>query len=88
MLEERTDFAAIRAMSITDSEEMAVFQAHDVRIRNVGILVYLVRIMSRDATLSSKTKLCDDVDYLGFVIKRRINSCPISLILSFFLIQF
>ena len=45
MLEQRTDFTAIRAMTITDREEMTVFESHNVRVSDVSVLVHLVRIM-------------------------------------------
>ena len=40
---------------------MAMLKAHDVRVRDVGILVDLVRIMGRDATLGRERELRDDI---------------------------
>ena len=45
MLEQRTDFTAIRAMTVADREEMTVFESHNVRVSDVSVLVHLVRIM-------------------------------------------
>ena len=51
-------------MTIANREEMAMLQAHYMRISYVGVLVNLVRVVSRDTTLGGKGELCDDVDYL------------------------
>ena len=50
MFEEGAYFPAIRTMSVTDRKEVAVLKAHDVRVGDVGILIYLVRIVCRDAS--------------------------------------
>ena len=64
MLEEGAYFAAVRTMPIAHREEMAMLQAHYMRIRHVCVLVDLVGVVGRDATFGGERKLCDDVDYL------------------------
>ena len=43
---------------------MTVLEAHDVRVRDVSVLIDFVRIVGRDSALSRKRELCDDVDNL------------------------
>ena len=45
MLEEGAHFSTIGAMPITDGEEVTVAESHDVRVGDVGILVYLVGVV-------------------------------------------
>lgn len=61
MLEEARDLATILTMAIAHAEEVAVLEAHDVRRRNIRILVSLVRVMRRDTALSSERELCHNV---------------------------
>ena len=49
---------------------MTVLEAHDVRVRDVSVLIDFVRIVGRDSALSRKRELCDDVDNL---LLARIN---------------
>ena len=68
MLEERTDITAIRAMAVADWEEVAVFQAHYMRVGHICILIDFVWIMSRYDTFGSKRKLRDNIhDLLLFL---------------------
>ena len=48
VLEERANISAIRAMTVANREEVTVFESHNVRVGNVSVLVYLIRIMGRD----------------------------------------
>lgn len=64
VLEEGANVSAVRAMSIADGEKVAVLQAHDVRVGNIGVLVDFVRVVRRDAALGGKRELGDDVDNL------------------------
>ena len=48
VLEERANISTIRAVTVANREEVTVFEAHDVRVGNVGVLVYLVWVMGRD----------------------------------------
>ena len=57
MFEERANFAPIGAMTIAYWEEMAVLQTHDMRIRNVRILVNFVRVVGRDTSFGGKREL-------------------------------
>lgn len=50
VLEERTNISAIRAVTVANREEVTVFESHNVRVGNVSVLVYLIRIMGRDAS--------------------------------------
>ena len=54
VFQEGAYFPAIRTMSVTDREEVAVFEAHDVRVGDVGILIHLVRIVCRYASFRGK----------------------------------
>ena len=40
---------------------MTVFEAEHMGVRNISVLVHLVRVMGRDASLRSERKLCDTV---------------------------
>ena len=64
MLQQCRHLSSVRAMSITHSEEVAVSQAHDVRVGQVCILVHLEWVVSRDTTLCRKRELRDDVGEL------------------------
>ena len=68
MLEQRTDFTAIRAMTVADREEMTVFESHNVRVSDVSVLVHLVRIMRRNSSFRCERELCDNIDNLRFVL--------------------
>ena len=46
---------------------MTVLQAHDVWVGHVGILVDLVRVVSRYATFSGEGEFSDDVDDLSLI---------------------
>jgi hypothetical protein len=63
MLEQSTDLAAVLPVAIANREEMAVLQAHDVRRRDVSILVSLVGIVSSNSSFCSKGEFCHNVAY-------------------------
>lgn len=46
MFQEGADLTTVGTMAITDREEVAMFEAHDVRISYVGVLIHFVRIVS------------------------------------------
>ena len=68
MLQERADISSVRAVTVADREEVAVLQAHNVRIGHVRILVDLVGVMRRNSTLCCKGELRDNVHYLVLVV--------------------
>lgn len=58
-------------MAVTHSKEVTVPQPHDVRVRQVGVLVDLERIVRRNTTLGGKRKLRNDVGQLFCLLLRR-----------------
>ena len=50
VLEERANVSAIRAVAVANREEMTMFEAHDMRVSNVCVLIHLVWVVGRDAT--------------------------------------
>ena len=64
VLEETADLAAILTVTIADGEEVAMFQAHDVRGRDVRILIRLVRVVRRYTALGRERELRHHVAYL------------------------
>ena len=54
VLQEGADFSAIGTMAVTHREEVTELEAHYVRIGDVGILVYFVRVVCRYAALCSE----------------------------------
>jgi len=45
VLQEGADVTTVGAVAVADREEMAVLEAHDVRVRNISVLVHLVWVM-------------------------------------------
>ena len=64
VLQEGAYVTSVRAMAVAHGEEMAVLEAQDVRVGDIGVLVYLVRVVGRDTTFRSEGELRDDVEYL------------------------
>lgn len=50
-------------VSIAYREKMAMTQLKHVRVGKVGVLILLVRVVSRDPTLGSKRKFGDNISY-------------------------
>ena len=61
VLEQTRHFLSIVSMAITDREEVTVTQIEHVWIGQVCILIYLVRIVSRYASLRCERELRHDV---------------------------
>lgn len=54
VLQETADFSAVLSVAITDREEVAVLETHDVGRGDVGVLICFVRIMSCDTSFRRK----------------------------------
>lgn len=52
---------AVVTVSVTDREEMAVSEVEYVRVREVGVLIDLVGVVSGNATLRRERELCNYV---------------------------
>ena len=66
MLEEGADVAPVRAVPVAHREEVAVLEAHDVGVGDVGVLVDFVRVVRRNAALGREGELRDNIhDFLG-----------------------
>ena len=53
-------------MAVAHREEVAVPQPHNVWVRNIRVLIDLVRVVRRNSTFGSEAELGDDVgDLLG-----------------------
>lgn len=61
MLEQSTHLATVLSVAIANREEMAVLQAHDVRRRDVGILISLVGVVSSNSSFCSEREFCDNI---------------------------
>ena len=61
MLQEPTDLVAVVTVAITNGEEVTVAQLEDVWVRQVSVLVLLVRVVHGYAALSGKAKLGHNV---------------------------
>lgn len=55
-------------MTVTDWEEMAVLETHDMWICDVSILIHLVGVVSRYASFRCERELCNDVHNSLFII--------------------
>ncbi len=64
MLEEWTHISSIWSVSVTNWEEMAVLQTHNVRVRYIGILIHLIRIVRWDSSFRREGELRDNVNDL------------------------
>ena len=71
MLEEWTHISSIWSVSVTDWEEMAMLQAHDMRVCYIRILVHLIRIVRWDSSFCREGKLRD---YIYDLMWRRASS--------------
>jgi hypothetical protein len=63
MLQNSRNVMTIMTMAVAYGEEMAMTQLKHVRVSKVGVLVLLVRVVSRDTTLGSKRKFGHNVCY-------------------------
>ena len=63
VLQKRADLTAIRSMPIAHGEEMTMFESHDVRICNIGVLVHLIGVVCRNSSFRRERELCDYVHY-------------------------
>ena len=62
-------FTAISAVTVANGEEMTMTQAQNVWVRQVSVLVLLVRVVSSDATLSCKGELSDHICNFRWVLR-------------------
>ena len=61
VLEQATDLPPVLTVAVANREEVAMLQAHDVRRRDVGVLVRLVRIVRGNAAFCREREFSDDV---------------------------
>lgn len=57
-------------MAVAYCEEMAMSEAHYVRVSDIRVLVYLIRIVRRDASFRCERELGYNVDYLVLRARR------------------
>jgi hypothetical protein len=73
VLQEATHLAPVLAVSVADRKEVAVFQAHDVGRRDVGVLVCLVGVVCCYSAFGCKGELGHHVaDLLHFLALRLV----------------
>ena len=62
VFKEGADLTPVRPVAIANGEEVAVLEAHNVRVSNVCILIDLVWVVSGYASFGGKREFCDYVD--------------------------
>lgn len=67
-------------MAVTDREEVAVAEAHNVWVGQVRVLIHFKRVMRGDAALGRERELSDDVGQLlsvyrpAIFLRRRVRT--------------
>jgi hypothetical protein len=75
VLQEPADFSSVLPVPVTDREEVAVTESEEVRARDVGVLVDLVRVVRREPSLGSEGELGHNVRDLRGGCPQAFVSC-------------